>query len=334
MAQPSGRRVTVSSRLRHFMGFGRAAGFLVTRSSTTSRLAVFLAATAFLSPIAWADAPPALANPASAEKNRDGPAIRDIERVITLAPHVTEMVYAAGAGHKLVATVTASNYPPEALAVPRVGDGLSINAEQLLTLQPDLIIGWQETLAIQKLTPLLGSFNIPVMYSEPQQLDDIPDDIERLGSRLGTASVAQSVAGKLREQLAALRKTYAHRTPVSVFIEVGTNPLYTLGADPLTNDAIASCGGVNVFDDVGVVAPAVPAESVLLRNPDVVIIADVRPDRVRRRADSWAGLQLEAARNQHVYGIDPDTLVRPGPRLIDATRQLCEYLDRARQALQ
>jgi len=293
-------------------------------------VAFLLTAAAFLSPMAWADAAAPLADAASVHHKQHNPAMRDIERVITLAPHVTEMVFAAGAGHKLVATVTASNYPPEARTVSRVGDGLSINAEQLLTLKPDLIIGWQETLAIQKLAPVLSSMNIPVMYSEPHRLDDIADDIERLGARLGTASTARDTARTLRRQLANLRKTYAHRTPVSVFIEVGTHPLYTLGADPLTNDAIASCGGVNVFGEVGVVAPAIPAESVLVHNPDVVIIADARTDRVRRRAHAWAGLQLDAARNQHVYGIDPDMLVRPGPRLIEATRQLCEFLDRAR----
>lgn len=253
-----------------------------------------------------------------------------VGRVITLAPHVTEMVFAAGAGHKLVATVTASNYPPEALAVPRVGDGLSINAEQLLTLQPDLIIGWQQTQAIEKLTPLLTSLNIPVVYSEPRRLDDIPNDIERLGAKLGTAPAANAAAQNLRNQLAALRATYAHRTPVPVFIEVGTNPLYTLGNDPLTNDAIKSCGGVNVFGDAGLVAPAVPAESVLVRRPQVVIIADTRPAEIARRARYWATLRLDAARQNHVYRIDPDMLVRPGPRLIAATQQLCEYVDKAR----
>src|SRR5690606_21103778 len=162
---------------------------------------------AFLSPMAWADAAAPLADAASVHHKQHNPAMRDIERVITLAPHVTEMAFAAGAGHKLVATVTASNYPPEARTVSRGGDGLSMHAEQLLTLEPDLMIGGQETLAIQKLAPVLSSMNIPVMYSEPHRLDDIADDIERLGTRLGTASIAQDTARTLRRQLATLRKT-------------------------------------------------------------------------------------------------------------------------------
>lgn len=272
-----------------------------------------------------ADAMPSARAPTLPESAEPG-----ARRVITLAPHVTEMVYAAGGGDNIVATVIASNYPPPARHITRVGDGLSINAEQLLTLKPDLIIGWQNTLAIQKLTPLLAALHIPVIYSEPRLLDDIADDIERLGRHLGTPTIASDAAQVLRDELAGLRDAYAHRPAVSVFIEVGTGPLYTLGDDTLTNDAITTCGGVNVFEDSSLVAPAVTAESVLVRNPDVVIIASDSPERVGLRADYWSRLELDAARKRHVYGIDPDMLLRPGPRLIDAARELCEQMDRAR----
>lgn len=256
------------------------------------------------------------------------------ERVITLAPHVTEMVFAAGAGEKVVATVTSSNYPPEALDIPRVGDGLSINAEQLLTLQPDLIVGWQQTLPLQKLMPVLTRLDIPVIYAEPRVLNDIPDGIEKLGQALGTSQQANDEAARLRAQLADLRNTYAHRSPVSVFIEVGSGPLYTLGNDTLTNDAIASCGGVNVFRDSTRVAPTVPIESVLAREPDVVIVAHALASHVTARAEYWKGLHLNGARNGHVYGIHPDILVRPGPRLIQATAQLCAYFEQVRSNLE
>lgn len=230
----------------------------------------------------------------------------------------------------MVATVNSSNYPSEALLLPRVGDGLSINAEQLLSLQPDLIVGWQNTLAIQKLTPMLTRLGIPVVFSEPRRLDQIPADIERLGRVLGTHVQADANADALRKQLATLRHTYAQRTPVSVYIEVGTGPLYTLGNDTLTNDAITACGGVNVFNDSVLVAPAVTVESVLARDPKAVIIANANPDRVTQRTAYWKDLHLPAAQQGHVYGIHPDTLVRPGPRLIQATQELCGKLDRAR----
>lgn len=251
-------------------------------------------------------------------------------RAITLAPHLTELVYAAGAGDKIVATVNSSNYPPESLDLPHVGDGLSINAEQLLTLQPDLIIGWQNSLAMQRLTPILAELDIAVVYSEPRRLDDIPRDIERIGKWLGTQNKANPAARDMRDQLAALRQTYAHRSPVSVFIEVGTGPLYTLGNDTLTNDALATCGGINVFRDSPLVAPAVTVESVLARDPDVVIITRHATEHITQRTDYWHGLRLRAARQHHVFGMNPDALLRPGPRLIEVLHNLCTYLDRAR----
>lgn len=262
--------------------------------------------------------------------NAPGGAPRIANRVITLAPHVTEMVFAAGAGDKVVATVSSSNYPPEALDIPRVGDGLSINGEQVLTLEPALLVGWHNTLALQKLMPLLEKLGISVMYSAPRVLDDIPASIEQLGRALGTPEHADRKAAELRTQLTTLRDTYAHRTPVSVFIEVGTGPLYTLGNDTLTNDAIATCGGINVFHDSALVAPTVTVESVLARGPEAVIVAHASSRHVAQRATYWQGLHLFAAQDHHVYGIHPDMLLRPGPRLLQATQELCEYLDRAR----
>lgn len=252
-------------------------------------------------------------------------------RVITLAPHITELVFAAGAGDKIVATVSSSNYPPQALQIPRVGDGLTVDAEQLLTLQPDLVVGWQNSLAMQKLTPTLTGLNISVVYSEPRHLNDIPADIERLGSLLGTQEYANIKASGLREQLSSLRQRYAGRKPVSVFIEVGTGPLYTLGDDTLTNDAIRSCGGVNVFRQSALVAPAVTVESVLSSKPEVVIVANGAADHVALRADYWHGLHLPAAQQHHVYGMNPDALLRPGPRLIGVMQELCDDINRARR---
>lgn len=253
------------------------------------------------------------------------------DRVITLAPHITELVFAAGAGDKIVATVHSSNYPPQALDIPRVGDGLSVDAEQVLALQPDLVVAWQNSLAMQKLAPTLAGLGIDVIYSEPRHLDDIPADIERLGGLLGTPDKADTKATELREQLSSLRRRYAERRPVRVFIEVGTGPLYTLGDDTLTNDAIRSCGGVNVFHQSPLVAPAVTVESVLSYRPDVIIVASKAQDHVAQRAKYWHRLRLPAAQKHHVYGMNPDALLRPGPRLIEVLQELCADINRARE---
>lgn len=258
------------------------------------------------------------------------PAPAPAKRVITLAPHITELVFTAGGGDKIVGTVNSSNFPAPARQILRVGDGLNVNAEQLLTLKPDLVIAWQNTLAMQKLAPTLSSLGIPLVFSAPENLDDISDEVRRMGVLLGTEPIAYAAASQLSATTAELRKEYADRKPVSVFIEVGTAPLYTLGGDSLTNDAIAACGGANIFAQSSLVAPTVTAESVVAHNPDVIIIASRSPERLAERSNYWHKLGLKAARRNHIYGMDPDALLRPAPRLIPATGQLCELLDAAR----
>ncbi len=254
------------------------------------------------------------------------------QRVITLAPHLTELLFVAGAGDQLVATVSSSNHPPAARALPRVGDGLSINIEQLLALRPTLVLAWQDTLANQRLAAVLTPLGIPMARIAPQTLADIPDAVEDLGERLGTAARAGPAAQALRAQIRALRAQHAHAAPVAVFIEVGNTPLYTLGKDPLTQDALETCAGRNVFADARQVAPTVGSEDVLMRQPQALIVTRKAAQRVNERRDYWRTLGLDAARRNHVYGMDPDSLLRPGPRLIAATARLCQILDRVRTA--
>lgn len=263
---------------------------------------------------AWAQGPPAPAH-----------------RVITLAPHITEMVFAAGGGAKLVATVNSSNFPPAALDLPRVGDGLSTNAEELLALNPDLVLAWQESQTSRGLAALLERLNIPLALVAPQSLDDIPDAVENLGQRLGTSAVADAAADRLRAVLRELRRTHTHKPPVRVFIEVGSGPLYTLGKDALTADVLSTCGGQNVFSDSNYVAPSVSVEAVLARKPEILIIASDRPKHLQERRYFWQTLGLEAARHGRAQGVEADLLLRPGPRLIMAARRLCRILDEARQ---
>ncbi|MFA5520582.1 MAG: helical backbone metal receptor [Castellaniella sp.] len=249
-------------------------------------------------------------------------------RVVTLAPHITELVYAAGAGRRLVATVSSSNFPPEARTLPRVGDGLSVNVERLLALQPDLVLAWQHSPATRRLEPVLAGLDIALDWVAPQSLDAIVDAVEDLGRRLGSTETATRKAAALRAELRTLRKRYSARAPVSVFIEVGTAPLYTLGKDALTLDALTSCGARNIFADARRVAPTVGPEDVLHRRPDVVIVAAANGQRIAERRAYWEGLGLKA----RIAGMDPDALLRPGPRLITASGTLCRLVDEARTA--
>lgn len=248
------------------------------------------------------------------------------KRVISLAPHITELIFAAGAGDRIVATVNSSNYPEAANSLPHVGDGVSINLESLLKYKPDLIYAWQNTLAVKKITAQLHAMNIKLEFIAPQNIHEIPDYVIKIGAELGTATVANNNARQLEHQLNQLRRQH-YGKPVSVFIEIGAKPVYTLGNDQLTNSVLTLCGATNAFAQSSLVAPAVTVESVMLANPEVIIIAKKSNKHLQARINYWAGLGLKAAQQQQIYAINPDTLLRPGPRIIDAAVKLCEYLN-------
>jgi len=258
------------------------------------------------------------------------PSDTPVPRIVTLAPHATEMVFAAGAGRDIVATVSSSDYPAQALRIPRIGNGIQIDVERIVALRPDLVIAWRPMGAARTLAPIASRLHIPILYLAPKALREIPADIAALGRRLGTAAQASDAAARLSARIDALTARYAGRRTVPTFIEVGSAPLYTLGKDPLTNDVLHICGAANIYADTPIPAPQVSAESVLQARPDAVVIASTDPHRLAARTRYWAGLRLPAAIERHVYGIDPDTLFRPGPRLVTAAEALCRDLDRAR----
>ena len=252
-------------------------------------------------------------------------------RVITLTPHVTEMIYAAGAGQRIVATVTASDFPPEARALARIGDGLQPDPEKVAAYKPDLVVGWLPSQA-----DALEVLDVPVFISAPRLLDDIPDSIETFGVLLGTPDVARARADDLRRKLEALAPGAAppQSKPVRVFVQSGSEPDYTLGADHILTDVIALCGGVNVFADSPMAAPRVSPEGVLAAAPEIVIVG--RPGASAGSPDPaaleyWKSLGLPAALAGRVYMFDADTIYRPGPRLIDAAAHVCRVIRQARK---
>ncbi|PLC48831.1 cobalamin-binding protein [Pollutimonas subterranea] len=249
---------------------------------------------------------------------------------ITLTPHITELIFAAGAGHLIVATVTSSDYPPSALAIPRIGDGMNISIEKALSFRPDLVVAWQASSAALTLAPALDQLHIPLLYSTPRTLGDIPREVRRFGALFHTQDIAEAAAQDLNTRLQTLENDYSTRTSVPVFIEIGTNPVYTVGNDPLLNDALRVCGARNVYADAFSAAPQVSAESVLVAQPAVIITSATDTDALQAATARWSRLHLPAALRGHVYGIDPDTLFRPGPRLIDAVEALCQYIDKSR----
>lgn len=251
-------------------------------------------------------------------------------RVVSLAPHITELIYAAGGGEHLIATVEASDFPPDAKRLPRVGTGITLDNEHLLRLNPDLIVAWQASQAGIMLSPSLKSLDIAQTYSAPQRLMDIPDEIERFGRLLGTETSAVTTATQLRRRIQELAARYQHAAPIRVFIEVDTTPLYTIGQDPIINDMLAVCGVENLYGHSRVGAPQVNIEELLNRNPDFVLLSQTAPSLLQERLHYWQKLRLPAALRGHLYPINPDILYRPGPRLIDAAHYICQLADKLR----
>lgn len=306
---------------RHTLWRARLAVRLGAAALTLAGLTVVcpLAATTASSASTPADAPAAAARP--------GPAAHSL-RIITLAPSATEMVYAAGAGAQIVGTVLASDYPPAARAIARIGDGIQLNTEAILALKPDVVVAWQPSGAVRALAAVLAPLNIPVIYTNPRSLADIPDEVRQLGARLSTERHAHQVAIALQDRIDAL--TPGDRT-LTVFMEISAEPLYTLGGDPLVNDLLSRCGGVNLYADSPVAAPQVSVESVLHRRPDALIISPYGRETLAARQDYWRALHLPAALAGHVYAINPDWLHRPGPRMVNAAEALCADLAQARK---
>ncbi len=254
---------------------------------------------------------------------------RPAQRVATLAPHATELVFAAGAGARIVGASDYSDYPPAATAIPRIGSNRQIDTERLVALRPDLLVVWLGGNAERQLEPL-RRLGVPVYQSAPKSLDDIAGDIERLGQLTGTSATAQPAAAALRARLAALAARYRDKQPVRVFYQVWEQPLYTLNGRQIVSDAIRLCGGVNVFADLPALAPTVSVEAVLQKNPEVII-------RGARKAEQAVGLAmwqqypaLLAAKRGNLYTVDADLMARAGPRMVDGAEALCARLDEAR----
>ncbi|WP_408415666.1 cobalamin-binding protein [Paraburkholderia strydomiana] len=258
------------------------------------------------------------------------------QRVVSLAPHVTELLYAAGGGAKIVGAVSYSDYPPQAQQLPRVGDNKSLDLERIVALKPDLIVVWRHGNA-QRQLDRLRELHIPLFFSEPHHLDDVAVSLTKLGELLGTSSTADAAAAAYRRDIARLRAQYADRPAVSVFYQVWDQPLMTLNGEHMVSDVIELCGGRNVFAKLQPLVPTVSTEAVLAANPQVIVTAApgaTKPDTTLPQLGAWrAWPRLSAVANNNLFSIDGDLINRPAPRIALGAKQMCEDLDLARSRI-
>lgn len=251
-------------------------------------------------------------------------------RIISLAPNVTEMLFAAGAGDRIVGTVEYSDYPPAAARIARIGTYTSVDLEAIVALEPDLVIGWKSGNPSVDRQALMRQ-GVAWFWSEPRRLEDIARDLERFGRLAGTSQAADSAAAAYRARLADLRQRYARRAPVRVFYQIWTDPPITVGGAQIISSVIGLCGGINVFGDLAALAPQVSVEAVLAADPEVIVASGMEPARPRWLDDwrRWPG--LTAAARDNLFFIPPDLIQRHTPRLLEGAAQLCGDLDQARR---
>jgi iron complex transport system substrate-binding protein len=256
---------------------------------------------------------------------------RPATRIVTLAPQLTELVFAAGAGERLVGVSANSDYPPPARTLPVVGGAGRIDLERILALRPDLVLAWGaggQQVDVERLRAL----SIPVVVLTPRRLADIPRHLELIGRLAGTAYDATRAAFFFRERLAGLRTRYAGRRPVTVFYEIWHEPLMTINGEHIISEAIEVCGGRNVFANLPAATPTLSMEALAAADPEVIVTSGPSARRASLLAQ-WQGMtRLRAVAAGRVFFSDADLLHRPTPRMLDGIAALCEALERARRS--
>lgn len=257
--------------------------------------------------------------------DRELPASAPVRRIITTSPHLTELVYYAGAGDLLLAVAPFADFPPEAKSLPQVGGPGGLNIEAILALRPDRVLVWESGTPAWQIERL-KSLGINVWVSEIRRLDDIPDWLRRFGLMTGRAQQAEAAARAFHERLRVLEQQAKGRRTQRVFIQILDRSLYTLSDRHVVSDVLRRCGGQNVMGDLPILASRVDIESVLAANPEV-IIASGDPRQWPIWQERWRRYpQLSAVRHGRLIFIHPDLLHRPGPRLLDGMERLCAGL--------
>ena len=250
------------------------------------------------------------------------------KRIISLAPHVTELLYAAGASDQVVGVVNYSDYPEQAKRIQQIGSSNKFDLETIVSAKPDLIVAWKSGNPDEQVNELI-KLGLTVYYSEPRHLDDVASNIERLGKLLATTVTANKVAQEYTSELNRLRNEYKERKKISVFYQVWNRPILTINGRHLISSVIDLCGGENIFSDIETFVPQVNIEAIIEKDPQVIVIGmnEERKDWLDEW-QQWKG--LSAVKNNHVYPINADLIVRHTPRILIGAGQLCGFLDRLR----
>ncbi len=250
-------------------------------------------------------------------------------RIVSLAPHITEDLYAAGAGEYIVGAVDFSDYPEAAKKLPRVGSHAKLDLEAIVALKPDLIIAWESGNASSHIGRL-KALGLPLFINKPKHIDDVASSIERFGEMAGTQTTAAAVARAFRTRHAGLRSRYAERSTVRAFYQIWNEPLTTVNGEQLISDVMRLCGAENVFAKLPAQAPIVTIEAVLVANPEAIIASGMNESRPEW-LDMWKHWRdLAANIRDNLFFVPPDLINRHTPRILDGAQRICEQMETVR----
>jgi iron complex transport system substrate-binding protein len=263
------------------------------------------------------------------DSGRDVRLERPALRIISLAPHITELLYEVGSGDRVVGATAYSDYPTAASKLPRVGGLAGIDIERVIALKPDLVIAWQSGTSQAQLE-LIERVGIPVFRSEPHTLDDVATSMERFGVLSGRVDRGRQVATAFRARVEELRDRYARRAPVRVFYQVWNDPLMTIGGTQLTTQVIDLCGGHNIFASLTTLAPIVDVEAVIAADPQLIATTSESADHRRDLAiwSRWTG--VSAVREKRYLFLEPALISRHTSRILIGAQTMCDAIDAAR----
>lgn len=253
-------------------------------------------------------------------------AAAETPRAVTLAPHLTELAFAAGGGDAVVGVVDYSDYPDQARSLPLIGDAFRLDLETIVELDPDLALAWRGGTP-EAAAESLESLEVDVVWIETRSLDDIGRALKRIGETLGSPDQGVAAAREFESRLEKISDpSSADAAPVTIFYQVSARPLYTLGGRHVINEVFERCGAVNLFAELDTEAGVVDTEAVIAREPDL-IIATREQDTGDPPLDHWRDTSLVESGDTRLHTVDPDLLVRPTPRIIEGIEHICTLVD-------
>ena len=287
------------------------------------RARILILCMAAVAAVVWAVAP---AWPVHDDEGRLISLAAPPQRIVSLSPGATAMLFAAGGGARVVGTPDFSVEPEPARGIARIGDSHGFDLERILALRPDLIVAWTGAFSAAQLLPFERA-GLPVYRHRVARLDDVPTAIRRLGALLHTEAIADQFAAGLRARIGALRARYHRARPPRLLLQVWDRPVYTLGGEQLISDAVEACGYRNVYAELRDAAPAVSLESIAARDPDVILALAADARSAQEWIAHWRALpQLRAVRHERLQSFVDARLSRLGPEVVDASEALCAQL--------